>query len=83
MALTRELLVNFVNERAGSPVDDLDDDTALFSSNLIDSFTMVDLITVIERHCGFRVGAADVSLDNLDSIGRILRFVNSRVTAPS
>jgi acyl carrier protein len=83
MPLTRELLVDFVNQRAGSPVVDLDDDTALFSSNLIDSFTMVDLITLIERHCGIRVAATDVSLDNLDSIGRILRFVNSRVPAAS
>ena len=78
MPLTREQLVKFVQEKAGSPVGELDDDTALFSSGMIDSFSMVDLITAIERECKFRVAATDVSLDNLDSIGKILRFVNAR-----
>ena len=78
MPLTRDQLVKFVKEKAGGPVGALDDDTALFSSGLIDSFSMVDLITAIERECKFRVAATDVSLDNLDSIGKILRFVNAR-----
>ena len=56
----------------------LADETPLFSSNLLDSFSMVDLIMFIEKESGVRLDPTDVSLDNLDSIDRILRFVDVR-----
>lgn len=64
-----------------APVAELDDETPLFSSGLIDSFALVDLILLIERECRIRVGPTEVTLDNLDSIARILRFAGNRVEA--
>lgn len=71
----------YLGERMGLEAASLEDDTPLFSSNLLDSFSMVDLIMFIEKEGGVRLDPADVSLDNLDSIGRILRFVDARRAA--
>jgi acyl carrier protein len=71
-------LKNYLGDRMGLDTGDLADDTPLFSSNLLDSFSMVDLIMFIEKESGVQLNATDVSLDNLDSIGRILRFVDTR-----
>ena len=77
MALTREMLIGFI---AG----DLDveeavsDETLLFSTSLIDSFQMMSLIEYIEKQSGFRVPPTDVTLENLDSISRILAYASRR-----
>jgi acyl carrier protein len=39
---------------------------------------MVDLIMFVEDAAGFRLHPTDITLDNLDSIARILAFVEAR-----
>jgi acyl carrier protein len=78
MKLTRDELCRFFDERFGLDASDLDDDARLFSDGLLDSFSMVELIAHIETVEGIRIGAMDVQLENLDSIGRILRFVTAK-----
>ena len=76
--MNSESLKAYLGERMGLDTSTLADDTPLFSSNLLDSFSMVDLIMFIEKESGVRLNPTDVSLDNLDSIGRILKFVDVR-----
>lgn len=57
---------------------DLADEAPLFSSGLVDSFAMVDLVSWLEGRGGFTFGPLDVSLDNLDTIERIVAFCASR-----
>jgi acyl carrier protein len=78
MALDRENLRRYLHEKQGLEPEDFEDDTLLFSSGLIDSFSMVDLIMFIEVTAGVRVHPVDVTLDNFDSIDRILAFVEAR-----
>jgi acyl carrier protein len=78
MVLDRENLRRYLHEKQGLEPADFADDTLLFSSGLIDSFSMVDLIIFIEETRGLRVHPADVTLDNFDSIDRILAFVEAR-----
>jgi acyl carrier protein len=77
MTLDRESLRRYLHEKQGLEPEDFEDDTLLFSSGLIDSFSMVDLIMFIEDAAGFRVHPVDVTLDNFDSIDRILAFVQA------
>lgn len=56
----------------------LADDTPLFSSGLLDSFAIVDLMTFVENETGIRFDPSDVSLDNLDSVAKIVAYVESR-----
>lgn len=78
MALDRDSLRRYLHEKQGLQPEDFDDDTLLFSSGLIDSFSMVDLILFIEGASGLRVHPADVTLDHFDSVNRILAFVGAR-----
>jgi acyl carrier protein len=50
-------------------------DTLLFSSGLLDSFSMVDLLAFVEGLAGRRVRVVDVNLDNLDTIDRIVALI--------
>ncbi|MGE5611057.1 MAG: acyl carrier protein [Bacillota bacterium] len=78
MALTRETLLDYLATRMGVDVAAVDDTTTLFSSNILDSFSMVDLIMFIESEAGVKMDVWDVTLDNLDSIGRILQFAKAK-----
>ena len=53
-------------------------DTPLFSSRLLDSLALVDLLAWVEAFSGVRIGWMDVSLENLDSIARIEALVAAR-----
>ena len=76
--MNSDSLKQYLAERMGLDKASLEDETPLFSSNLLDSFSMVDLIMFIEKESGVNLHPTDVSLDNLDSIERILRFVDAR-----
>lgn len=76
--MNSESLKAYLGDRMGLDTAAIADDTPLFSSNLLDSFSMVDLIMFIEKESGLRLNPTDVSLDNLDSIGRILKFIEAR-----
>lgn len=62
-------------------LDEVRGDTLLFTDGLLDSFSMVDLILFIEESAGITVSPGEVTLENLDSIERIVRFVGERASA--
>ena len=75
MALSRESLIKYLETKQGvDPAQIESDDTELFSSGILDSFSMVDLILFLETEGKFRMNAGDVNLDNLDTLGRILAY---------
>lgn len=78
MALDRDNLLEYLKNTMNLEPDTVEDDSPLFSSSRLDSFHMVDLIQFIETECGFRMAAADVNLDNLDTIASILAFSSAK-----
>jgi acyl carrier protein len=78
MPLTRDALAGFLTSKLGLSMTDVDDATPLFSSGLIDSFSMVDLLLFVEESIGKRIDPSEVSLDNLDSVERILAFATAK-----
>ncbi len=54
----------------------LDADSPLFSSGAIDSFSMIDLITHLEVVSGTRIQPSDITLDNFDTVRRIINFLS-------
>jgi len=75
VVIKRDNLLDFIRNQLGVDSSSLTDDTPLFSSGLIDSFSLVSMMSFVETEGRFRISPVDVSLDNLDSIGRILRYV--------
>ena len=78
MTLTAADLTGFMQEELGINTDDVDSSSLLFTSGIVDSFSLVSLVTFIERQCGFTVQPDDVTLENLDSIQRIVDFAAAR-----
>ena len=78
MPLTHEHLLIHLERKFGLDVSQVKSDTPLFSSGLVDSFSLVDLILFIETSANLRMETLDVSFDNLDTIDRILNYVSSR-----
>lgn len=78
MSLTRAALVEYLADSAGADMEGVEDTTPLFSSGMVDSFAMVDLLMFLEKHTGTKLGPEDIDLDNLDTLERILAFAAQR-----
>lgn len=78
MALTEDNLYTYLRDQLGVETDGITAETPLFSAGLVDSFSLVSLITFIEKEEKIRVNPMEVALDNLDSVERILHFVERK-----
>ncbi len=55
----------------------IDDDTELFSGGLIDSLSVMDLVCLVEEEIGCEIPPSMITLDNFDTLNRIVRFANA------
>lgn len=76
MTVNAQQLIDFLSE--SRKLHAVDESTILFSDGTIDSVGMIDLIAYLEQETGIEVGQADVTLENFDSIARILAYVRSK-----
>ncbi len=72
--VSEDAIFEFLETDLGLEVDGLDSADPLFSTGAVDSFALVSLILFLEREGGFRINPADVNLDNLDSVEKMLAF---------
>jgi acyl carrier protein len=71
--------IDFVNENAeGNGAEDPGRADDLFKIGALDSFALVDFVTVLEEHCGIHVPDVDVNPANFRTIEAIERYVESR-----
>lgn len=76
MSLSTDALINYI--QAEQNIDDpIAGDTELFSSGLLDSVSMVGLISFVEEKAGVHVQPGDVTLENFDTIDAILAYVSN------
>jgi len=68
-------MLEYISDNFDVDVDDIDDDTPLFSSTLLDSFGLIDLVSYIEQEAMLKVETLDMHLENFDAIEKIQAFV--------
>jgi acyl carrier protein len=78
MTITREQLMTWLVEDFDLDPGELGDGTGLFSGGLLDSFSMLQLVSRIEAAAGVKVRPMDFTLENLDSVDRMLAFIERR-----
>ena len=78
MAFNREEMLAYFSENFGLEVDDIDDETLLFTDGYLDSFSIVEVVVYLETQAGITVNPSEVSLDNLDTVARIVSFVDAK-----
>ena len=75
MSLTYGKLIGYLRDSLN--IDSADGESELFSSGLLDSVSMVNLLAFIEQSAGIAIRAEDVTLENFDTPARILRFAEA------
>jgi acyl carrier protein len=78
VALSFEDFRRFLIDELGVEDDNLAGNTPLFSSGVIDSFSLVTLMTFIENSGEVSILPSDVTLENFDSIDRITQFISQK-----
>jgi acyl carrier protein len=80
MALKDELR-QFVTDSFmyGKPHEGFADDDSFIERGIIDSTAVMELVAYLEKRYRITLHDKDLSPDNLDSINRLARFVESRV----
>lgn len=71
-------LKKFMNDSLGIDATGLALDEPLFSSGIVDSFSLVSLLSFIEGEYDIRIAPTEVIIDNFDSFERMLRFLESK-----
>jgi acyl carrier protein len=74
---------DFLSSRRGVDAAALTPSEPLFSSGLLDSLDVLELIAFLESSCGIRVSPFDVSIERFDTIGAIVALVTERRAATS
>ena len=74
-----QVIIEYLNENAktqGVTPPSPDDD--LFKAGVLDSFTLVDLVTLLEEQCGVSVPDGDVRPENFTTIQAIEGYITQR-----
>jgi acyl carrier protein len=74
-----EKLKEYMQEELEIDTADLEPGSALFSTGIIDSFSLVTLLTFIESTFEFRIGPTDVNLANFDSLERMHAYIDRHI----
>ena len=78
MSLPTEVIEFLNNSAAGNGIATLETNVDLFTSGTLDSFALVDFVTVLEQHCGIRVPDSEVIPANFRTIEAIDQYVTER-----
>jgi len=76
--ISTSMLKTYLRDDLDVDFVDLTDDSALFSSGIIDSFALVSLMALLEDKGGIRISPSDVNVENFDSITRMMNLVQSK-----
>ena len=77
-AVTHDSLRRYLCRQLRIEPEDSPAESALFSSGLLDSFAMADLVSQIEVKEDIVVPPEDFTLENFDSINRIVAYLDAR-----
>ncbi len=53
-------------------------DSSLFLAGVLDSFALVDFVTMLEGECGISISDADLRPETFDTIAKIETYIESR-----
>ena len=70
-------IIELIREVSAKPINPAPDES-LFESGLLDSFTLTDLVTALEREFSIRIPDSDLTPRKFDSVARIESYVQSR-----
>ena len=73
--LTQNLMTFLTNAASEARTELPDEHSSLFQSGVLDSFTLVDFVTLVEAECNIKINDADLRPENFDSIAKVEAFI--------
>lgn len=71
-----EGIIAFLDQAAKEARTELPDrNSSLFQSGVLDSFTLVDFVTVLESECNIKIDDADLRPENFDTLAKVEEFI--------
>jgi len=70
-------IIEVLQQVAGKSIQPSPDES-LFESGLLDSFSLTDLVSALEREYGIRIPDSDLSPRKFDTVARIQAYVAGR-----
>ena len=71
-----EGVMAYLDQAAKEARTDLPDhNSSLFLSGVLDSFTLVDFVALLEGECNIKVDDADLRPENFDTIAKVEEFI--------
>ena len=81
MLISRDQILQYLEGNFGLDVKTIDDTTELFSTGLLDSFSVADLLMFLEDNGNFTVEPYEVVVENIDTVSSILDFSRRKTEA--
>lgn len=74
-----EFIHSMLDEEFGISTDELEPDSPLFTSGLLDSVDVLGVVSAIEEKYDIRVNPMDVSIERLNTISLMSEFISGRL----
>lgn len=71
----------FLADELEVDTDNLKDDEAMFTSGLVDSYSLIELLSFLESDLGYTVDFADLDVEDFDSIESLGKLVGGQTAA--
>ena len=72
-----ESVMSFLSKAAKEARTSLPEaNSSLFLAGVLDSFSLVDFVSVIETECGIKVSDSDLRPENFDTITKVESFIS-------
>ncbi len=75
--MIKQKIRELICDKAWLEQSELMDDAALFSTGLIDSVDLLELVTLIEMEQQIKIKIGQLTLENFDTIDRIIYFLET------
>jgi methoxymalonate biosynthesis acyl carrier protein len=74
-----ERLFEKLQSFSAGKIESIGPDDLLFTTGLIDSMTIVQVIILVEEYWNIQVDPSDLSMDNFDSVAAIMGYVRRKL----
>ena len=78
MAVSADDLMKHFEEDHYVEISEIDGDTPLFSSGLVNSFAMIDTMEFVEKALGRQMNPNDFTVSNMDTVNKIMAYITSQ-----
>ena len=75
--MIQKKILDFLRNDMGVDTDNISCDQGIFTSNLLNSIEVIEMIVFLEKEFSIKIPSFDVSLEMLDTVNLITKYVEN------